>query len=154
MWVDERTRFANAVSVDTSGSATKLIGDVIDTGDARDLGAGHGGPYLVIQVTEAFAGGTSCQFVLASDAQAALAADGAETRHYASDVFTVAQLTVGFQLQVKLPQGDTSQGEDAISYERYLGIETIQVGTMTAGAITAFLTPDPVGHVTYPDGNN
>lgn len=153
MWLDERTRFANAVGI-TLAAGTNLIGDVIDSGDARDLGAGHGGPYLVIQVTEAFAGGTSCQFILASDAQAALAADGNETRHFASDVFTDAELTVGFQIQVKLPQGDTRQGEDAISYERFLGIETITLGTHTAGAITAFLTPDPVGHVTYPDGNN
>ena len=153
MWLDERSKFATAVSV-AAAAGTNLIGDVMDTGDARDLGAGHGGPYLVIQVTEAFASGTSCQFVLASDAQAALAADGNETRHFASDVFLDAELTVGFQIQVKLPQGDTKQGEDTIGYERYLGIETITVGTHTAGAITAFLTPDPVGHVTYPDGNN
>ncbi len=154
MWLDERTRFCNAVAVDTSGSATKLIGDVVDTGDPRDLGVE--GPYLIIQVTTAFAGGTSCQFVLASDAQAALAADGAETRHYTSDVFTVAQLTAGFSLSVKLPSGDTARGEDTIGYERYLGIETIQVGTMTAGAISAFLSPDPYGTgvVMYPDGSN
>ena len=153
MILDERTKFATAVSV-AAAAGTNLIGDVIDTGDARDLGAGHGGPYLVIQVTTAFTGGTACQFILASDAQAALAADGNETRHYTSDLFLDAELTVGFQIQAKLPQGDTKQGEDAIGYERYLGIETITVGTHTAGAITAFLTLDPIGHVTYPDGNN
>ena len=153
MILDERTKFATAVSV-AAAAGTNLIGDVVDSGDARDLGGGHGGPYVVIQVTEAFAGGTSCQFVLASDAQAALAADGSETRHWASDVFTDAQLTVGLTIQFKMPGGDTAQGEDAIGYERYLGIETITVGTHTAGAITAFMTPDPYGSVTYPDGNN
>jgi hypothetical protein len=153
MWIDERTRFANAVDI-TLAAGTNLIGDVVDTGDARDLGVD--GPYLIIQVTTAFAGGTSCQFVLASDAQAALAADGNETRHYASDVFTDAQLTAGFSLSVKLPSGDTAQGEDTIGYERFLGMETITLGTHTAGAISAFLSPDPYGTgvVLYPDANN
>ncbi len=153
MWIDERTRFANAVDV-AAAAGTNLIGDVVDTGDPRDLGVE--GPYLTIQVTTAFAGGTSCQFVLASDAQAALTADGNETRHFASDVFTDAQLTAGFSLSIKLPSGDTAQGEDTIGYERYLGIETITLGTHTAGAISAFLTPDAYGTgvVLYPDGNN
>ena len=153
MWMDKRAEFCDGVSVDTSGSATKLIGNVMDLGVAQDIGAGHP-TYLIIQVTEQFAGGTSCQFVLASDAQAALAADGSETRHYASDVYTVAQLTPGFTMSIPLPSGDTVQGEDTAGYERYLGMETIQVGTMSAGKINAFLSPDSYGNVTYPDGNN
>ena len=153
MWMDERTEFCDGVSVDTSGSATKQIGSHVDLGVSQDIGAGHP-TYLIIQVSEAFAGGTSCQFVLASDAQDPLAADGSETRHYASDVFTIAQLTLGFTMSIPLPSGDTIQGEDRTGYERFLGIETVQVGTMSAGAINAFLSPDSYGNVTYPDGNN
>lgn len=152
MWIDERAEFADAEGI-TFGAGTNLIGDVMDLGDSRDVGAGN--PiYLVIQVTTAFAGGTSMQFVLASDAQAAIATSGAETRHYASDVFTDAQLTAGLTFSVSLPMGDTARGEDTIGYERYLGVLGIGVGTHTAGAINAFLSPDPVGWVAYPDGNN
>ena len=151
MWMDERSEFCDAVNV-AAAAGTNLIGDVMDLEDSRDVGV-HG-PYLIIQVTTAFAGGTSCQFVLASDAQAALAADGNETRHYTSDVFTDAQLTAGFSMSIKLPSGDTARGEDAIGYERFLGMETITLGTHTAGAINAFLSPESYGNVRYPDGNN
>ena len=153
MWLDERSEFCDAVAVPTSGAATTLLGDVMDLGSARDIGAGK--PiYLVIQVSTAFAGGTAMQFVLASDSQAAISVDGSETRHNVTDVFTVAQLTAGFSMSVALSAGDTAQGEDTAGYERYLGILGIGTGTQTAGAINAFLSPDPVGYVTYPDGNN
>ena len=94
------------------------------------------------------------QFVLASDSGAAIATDGSETRHNVTDVFTVAQLTAGFSMSVALSAGDTARGEDTVGYERYLGILGIGVGTHTAGAINAFLSPDPVGYAMYPDGNN
>ncbi len=152
MWMDKRAEFCDDIAVSTGGSATVAIGEVIDTGDARDHGVF--GPHLVIQVSEAFTGGTSCQFVLASDAQDPLSADGNETRHYASDVFTVGQLTLGFTLSIPLPTGDTAQGEDSVGYERYLGIETVLVGVMTAGKIRAFLSPDPYSSNVYPEGNN
>lgn len=153
MWMDERAEFADAVAVSTGGSGTNLIGDVMDLGVARDIGAGK--PiYLVIQVSTAFAGGTSMQFVLASDSAAAIATDGSETRHNVTDVFTVAQLTAGLSFSFALMAGDTARGEDTVGYERYLGILGIGVGTHTAGAIRAFLSPDPVGYVMYPDGNN
>ncbi len=152
MWMDKRSEFADGVSV-AAAAGTNLIGNVMDLGVSQDIGAGH--PiYLIIQVTEQFAGGTACQFVLASDAQDPLAADGSETRHYASDVLTVAQLTPGFTMSIPLPSGDTIQGEDTAGYERFLGMETIITGTMSAGAINAFLSPDSYGNVTYPDGNN
>lgn len=154
MWMDERLEFANGEAVSTAGAATRLIGDVVDLGDARDIGVGPKALYLILQVSTAFAGGTSMQFILASDSVAAIAVDGSETRHYASDVFTVAQLTAGFTMSIKLPSGDTAQGEDTIGYERYLGILGIGVGTQSAGAINAFLSPDSYGNVLYPDANN
>ena len=110
--------------------------------------------FVMFNVDVAFAGGTSMQFVLASDSAAAIATDGTETRHGASDVFTVAQLTQGFKFGFALPFGDTAQGEDAAGYERYLGILGIGLGTMTAGTISAYLTRDKAGWIAYPDGNN
>ncbi len=153
MIMDERNQFANKVEV-TLGAGSNLIGDVIDNGSPnRDLGQGH--PlYVVFQVATAFAGGTSFQFVLASDSQEAIANDGSETVHYRSDVFTTAQLTAGMKFSFALPFGDTSQGEDAPGYERFLGIYGVGVGTHTAGKISAYLTPDPSGWISYPDGNN
>ena len=152
MWMDSRAEFCDGVSV-AAAAGTNLIGNVMDLGVSQDIGAGHP-TYLIIQVSEAFAGGTSAQFVLASDAQAALAADGNESRHYTSDVFLDAELTLGFTMSIALPSGDTKQGEDNAGYERYLGMETITVGTHSAGAINAFLSPDSYGNVHYPDGNN
>ncbi len=152
MWMDKRAEFCDDIAVSTAGSGTYAIGEVMDTGDARDHGVF--GPHLIIQVSEAFAGATSCQFILASDAQDPLAADGGETRHYTSDVFTVGQLTLGFTISIPLPTGDTVQGEDSVGYERYLGIETIIVGSNSAGKIRAFLSPDPYSNNIYPQGNN
>ena len=152
MWIDERSEFADAEALATA-AGTNLVGDVMDLTTNRDIGQGHP-MYLVIQVTAAAAGGTAYQFVLASDSAAAIATDGTETRHWASDVFTDAQLTAGFTLTFALPMGDTARGEDTAGYERYLGILAIGTGTHTAGSINAFLTPDPYGWTTYPDANN
>lgn len=153
MWLDERLELADAVEI-TFGSGSNLIGDVLDLGAApRDVGQGQP-MYLVLMVGTAFASGTSMQFILASDSVAGLAVDGSETRHYTSDVFTDAQLTAGFKLVIPLPMGDTARGEDTAGYERFLGIIGVGVGTHTAGTINAFLTSDPSGWTSYPDGNN
>lgn len=152
MWIDERAEFADATAL-TAGAGTNLVGDVMDLSSNRDIGQGHP-MYLVIQVSTAAAGGTSFQFILASDSAAAISTDGTETRHWASDVFTDAQLTAGFTLTFALPMGDTATGEDTAGYERYLGVLAVGVGTHTGGAINAFLTPDPYGWTSYPDGNN
>ncbi len=152
MWLDERSEFADAVAL-TLAAGTNLVGDVMDLSSNRDIGQGH--PiYLVIQVTTAMAGGTAFQFILASDSGAAIATTGAETRHWASDVFTDAQLTAGFSFGFALPFGDTARGEGVSGYERFLGILAVGTGTHTAGAINAFLTPDPHGWTSYPDATN
>ena len=150
MILDERSEFAAAVAV-TLGAGTNLIGDVMDLGSVRDIGQGKP-TYLVIQVTTAFAGGTAFAFILASDAQAALATNGNETRHYRSDVFLDADLIVGFKMTIPLPMGDVAAS--VTPYERYLGVLGVGTGTHTAGAIDAFLSLDPSGWRSYPDGNN
>ena len=108
MITDQRTTFAEDVAI-TLGAGTNLIGDVIDAGSARDLGAGKA-IYLNILVTEAFAGGTDMSFVLASDGAAAISTNGSENRHNVTDVFTDAQLTLGFRPPVETsnPRSDTS----------------------------------------------
>ena len=152
MHMDERSEFADAVTV-TFGAGTNLIGDVMDLETVRDIGAAKPTKYLVLQVSTAFAGGASFQFVLASDAQAAISTDGTETRHYLSDVFAVADLIQGFQMAIPLPTGDVANSVNP--YERFLGVLGVGVGTQTAGAINAFLTLDPPDSKrSYPDAQN
>lgn len=152
MLLDERSEFADATALITTGAATTLIGDVMDLEDVRDLGAGKTPTYLVIQVSTAVAGGTAVQFVLASDSTEAISVDGTESRHYLSDVFAVADLVQGFQLIVPLPAGDVAAS--VTPYERFLGILAVGTGTQSAGAINAFLTASPPARRSYPDAAN
>lgn len=151
MILDERNEFADAASV-AAAAGTALIGDVIDTEVLRDMGAGR--PiYLVITVdTSIITGGAAgtIQFILASDAQAAIATDGSATVHWSSKAFVtdddaLNELDAGYRIAVALPQG-------LPAYERYLGILcTIATTTVTAGKINAFLTLDPAIWKAYND---
>jgi len=147
MILDERLEFADATALDTTGAATKLVGDVIDLGAAsRDIGQGE--PlYLCIQVDTAVtsAGDATVAFELASDAQAAIAVDGSATSHFKTAAIGKANLVTGYRaVMVALPSG---------TYERYLGIlATVGTAALTAGKVNAFLTKDPNGWKAYPDG--
>jgi hypothetical protein len=147
MILDERTEFADALSV-AAAAGTALIGDVIDLGlPARDVGMGEQ-LWLVItcdtEITTAAGAGT-VKFQLVSDAQAAIATDGTATVHYDSGTFVTnvaasndPVLNAGEVIvAVALPvQGKV--------YERFLGILCITATTTTnAGKINAFLTLDP-----------
>jgi hypothetical protein len=160
MIMDERLEFADAVSV-AAAAGTALIGDVIDLGSvARDMGSGEP-MYLVITVdTEIITGGTAgtIKFLLASDAQAAIAVDGTASVHADTGTFVTddaaansAQLNAGAILYY-----GTLPGEGTL-YERYLGILcTIATTTVTAGKINAFLTLDPPRNLAriYAEGAN
>ena len=155
MILDEGLEFADATALDTTGTDTDLIGDVIDIGVARDIGQGQ--PlYFVVQITTALTSGGSAtvQFSLASDSVEDVATDGTQSIHFLSNAIAVADLTAGKKLIFPLPMGD---GDAAITtgYERYLGFQTVTaVAALTAGAVNAFLTLDPHGSKNYPDANN
>ena len=152
MILDERNEFADATSLNTGAAGTYLLGDVIDLGVpgspnlVRDLGVGEPSTYLVLQVdTTATSGGSATgSFILASDAQAAIATDGSATNHFQTPAFAVATLTAGRTLAViKLPSG---------SYERYLGIlQVTGTAAFTAGKVNAFITSDPSRWSAYAD---
>lgn len=158
MILDERLEFADATSV-AAAAGTALIGDVIDLTVARDIGSGKP-MWLVITVdTEIITGGSAgtIQFVLASDAQAAIATDGSATAHFTSRAFVTddsaandtamnaGQMPVCVALPLEGPV-----------YERYLGIlAIIATTTVTAGKINAFLTFDqPSNLKVYADAAN
>lgn len=158
MILDERTEFADAVSV-AAAAGTALIGDVIDLGSVhRDIGMGQPLWLVITTDTEIITGGNAgtLQFLLASDAAAAIATDGSATVHWASRAFVTddsaandAQMNAGAVIAcVALPV------EGAV-YERYLGILAVTATTTTtAGKINAFLTPDPTGWKAYAEGAN
>jgi hypothetical protein len=154
MILDERTEFADAVSV-AAVASTILVGDVIDLSVVRDIG-NMSRLYFVITVdTEIITGGSAGTiiFSLASDAQAAIATDGTATVHFASRSFVTDDSAAndailnagGMPVCVQLP----SEGP---AYERYLGVlATIVTTTTTAGKINAFLCADPKKWKAYPD---
>lgn len=149
MIMDERLEFADATALDTSGTDTDLIGDVIDLGSVTS-DIGNGQPiYLVVQVDTAVTSGGSAtvDFKLLSDAAAAIAVDGTATQHFASGPVAKATLIAGYTVAVvALPIG---------TYERFLGVATTTAAAaLTAGKINAFLTYDPVGWTALPDAVN
>lgn len=144
---DERTEFADATALDTNGTGLVLVGDVIDLGVARNIGAGKPPLYLVIEIDTALTsdGAATCGFVLASDAQAAIAVDGSATEHARTALIGKATLVAGYKFVLPLP------GEGP-AYERYLGIlQNVGTAALTAGKINAFLTADPKQYKAYAD---
>jgi hypothetical protein len=156
MILDERTEFADAVSV-AAAAGTALIGDVVDTSVIRDHGRGKPPIYLMITTdTEIITGGSAgtIQFALVSDAAAAIATDGSASVHFLTKAFVTddaavndAELNAGGVIAcVALPM-------EGVPYERYLGIlAIIATTTVTAGKINAFLTMDPARWKAYPNG--
>lgn len=154
MIMDERLEFADAASV-AAAAGTALIGDVIDLQTAFDVGQGEP-MYLVITIdTSIITGGNAgtVQFVLASDAQAAIATDGSATAHWTSKAYVtdddaLNELDAGAKIVVPIPW-------ELPVYERYLGILAITATTTTtAGKINAFLTHDVGKFKAYADGVN
>ena len=156
MILDERLEFADAASV-AAAAGTSLLGDVVDLGSVtRDIGVGDGLFFTITVDTEVITGGAAgtIRFQLASDAQAAIATDGSATVHWDSGVIVTddaaansALLNAGALLaQVALPLVGPV-------YERYLGVlVTIATTTVTAGAVSAFITPDQSSHRYYAQG--
>jgi len=151
MFMDSRNEFADAVALNLGAAGSYLVGNVIDTKPASispnttvDLEGSD--LYLVIQVdtTVTSGGAGTAAFSLASDAQAAIAADGSQSEHFRTKAFALAEMVAGAILAcVKLPRG---------AYERYLGVvQTTAVAALTGGKINAFLTSDPALWKAYAD---
>lgn len=136
MYVDAKSLFAEEQDVSGTDSVT-LSENVVDLGVASPPDHFRGEPmYLVIQVTTAFAGGTSCEFTLVTDSAASIATDGSASEHVSSGAYPVADLAANSRIVLALP----AQSQ---SLERYMGVLATTVGAVSAGAITAFLTHDP-----------
>lgn len=151
MWLDDRLEIADAVSLNTGGAASYLIGDQIDLGSiGRDVGNGE--PlYFVITVdtaiTTAGAAGT-VSFSLVSDDSASIATNGTATVHATSQAFTTGSTAIAagtVLFAVALPMAGAT-------YERYLGLlQTTGTTALNAGKINAFLTSDVSRWKAYAD---
>lgn len=152
MILDERTEFADAVSV-AGAAGTAILGDVIDLGVAgRDIGAAE---HLFFDITvdtaivTAGSAGT-IRFQLVSAPTATITTN--TVVHYdsgpiATGAAAAGLTTTGAMLaQIGLPMRGNV-------YSRYLGVLVI-VGTtsISAGAVSAFLTPDKHNVSYYADG--
>jgi len=152
MIMDEFNEFADGDTGVQIAAGSALIGDVID------LGAGGTGflgkqMFLVVQVDteiDSAGDGASVQIQLVSDAAAAIATDGSASVHVDLGTIAEADLTEGKTFVIPVPpRGGVNE------FERYLGIvATVSGETVTAGAVSAFLTMDPTLWKSYADGNN
>lgn len=157
MILDERSEFCDATSVVKTAGASYLVGDVMDLTVARNIGAGLPPLYLVIQVdTEIITAGSAgtIEFLLCSDAQAAIAVDGTQTVHFRSRAFVTddsaandAEMNAGgVPVCIAIPM-------EGKVYERYLGVVvTVTTTDTTAGKINAFLTTNPKAWKALDDG--
>lgn len=156
MLLDERSEFADAVSVSAS-AGTALIGSQIDSVVVRDMGQGQPVYLAILTSTEIITGGSAgtLLFQLASDASAAISTSTA-TIH----LQTAALVTDGTDANAtEFKAGGViffgALPAEGVPYERYLGILAVTATTTTTeGAINAFLTLDPHGWKSYPDANN
>lgn len=143
--LDRRNEFTAASTGAAKAAGNAILGDVVDLGDVptlRDIGSGE--PlYLVISVDTTFVGATSTsQFQLVSDSTANLATS--RTVHLDTGTVGVATWVKGYRKIIALPIEAT--------YERYLGIwYTVATATVTAGAVSIFLTKDVAKWTPYPD---
>lgn len=136
MILDERTEFADAVAV-SGAAATRLVGDVLDLQTpGRDVGTGEE-IFAVVSVEVAPAGADTVEFIIASDAAAAIATDGTATQHYTTGAVAIASLPAGKTFAFALPP-------EGHVYERFVGllVKNVGAGALTALVVNAYLTKD------------
>jgi len=131
-------------------TSTAISGNVIDLRNAASPATadeaiqGGVGLWLVVQTLTAFTTGTSATLTitLESAADAGLTSGPVVHSTLISGALVAALPANTVLSRLQLPSAD---------YKRYLGLRyTVGVGTMTAGTIHAFLTPDIQRNVNYP----
>lgn len=156
MFLDKRAEFADAASV-AQATGTYNLPNQIDLLTARDIGNGR--PlYLAITVdTEIITGGSAgtIHFLLVSDATASIATDGSASLHFRSQAF-VTDGTDATEMRAGKTVVMFALPLEALEpYERFLGVQyVVTTTTITAGAVNAFLTPDPSAWKALPDASN
>jgi len=143
---DFNLTFADAEA--TGNTGTRIVGDVINLEDVRDIGSGQS-LYLVLSVETAIAAGTdgTIQFALTTGTDASLSSP---VNLLTSAVYDAeAGVEAGtYIFNVALPM-------EGPAYKQYLGVrEIVAEANTSAGAINAYLTLDPVAYRSYPKAND
>lgn len=134
MLLDGETQFSNRQALTATAASTNVI-DLSPTGTRpntttplrRDIGGWDND--LLVQVTQDFAGGTSVQVQIQTDDNAAFSSPTVVGQTAA---IPVADLKAGYRFAL----GDFPVG----TAERFVRLNYVVVGTMTAGTITAAVT--------------
>lgn len=147
----------SGANTDAPTTGTQVASNIIDLGlngiptsanggGARDMGVGDDPMLkLLVQVTTAFASGTSLQLVLSGAPDNGSGAPGSYTTMWTSAAIAEASLVVGAQLaNIDVPRPVPGQ-----AMPRFLRLQFVTVGTHTAGAVEATIVLDrfdqPVG---------
>ncbi len=135
--IDALNRFSQNQAITTTAVST----NVIDLGAPRDIGPGEFPLQIQCYVTTGFAGGTSLQV------QAQGSVDNSTwTTYVESAAIVTAALTAGAKLlAISWPH----RGPGA-ALPRYIRLNYVVVGTMTAGAVTSDLVLTRRDATTYP----
>ena len=127
----------------TGNGTTVVSANTIDLSQARDIGEGEA-MYERVEVTTAFVGGTSVEAQIIVSASANL---GTPTVIGTTGAIPVASLVAGARFAARMNAQIASLGM------RYLGIQYVIVGNMTAGGVYADFGPGfQDGQKFYPSG--
>lgn len=146
MILDLQSKFSDVQAVTVTAISTNVL-DLRNAATPALADEGMSGPelWLILQVGTAFTAGGAATMTITLESDSAVGLATSPVVHYTSPAIPVASLVAGFTaVRVQLPSGD---------YKRYLGVRfTIATGPMTAGTISAYLTPDAQRNVIYPTG--
>jgi hypothetical protein len=133
MITDAQTRFSTAQALTTG---TQLSTNAYDLGVARDVGRG-GDIRVFVNIQTTFTGGTSLQVNVVESANSDLSSASVILT---GPVVAEASLLAGKRiLDVNLPQ----------TSKRYVGLQYVNVGTHTAGAVDAGMVLDTDSGTTF-----
>lgn len=107
---------------DTTGGLPTAVSNIVDLGDGSDL-------EIDFSVLTAFAGGTSLELRIVTSDDTAQATN--KTVLASSGAIPIASLGAGQKVTLKIPRGEPR------AIRRYLGVDYVIVGTMSAGAVFA-----------------
>lgn len=127
-----------------ASGASVLSTNTVDLGTARDIGEGSDYAFGRIEVTTAFAGGTSAEFQIITADDAALTTNVKVLG--STGAIPVASLTAGARFVCEINPVIGTKGQ------RYVGGRTVNVGANTAGSIYADIGAEVQDFKTYAVG--
>ncbi len=130
MLMDKNLLLADGLAI-TAANTYETDSIDLEKANPRQIGDGEA-VRVLIQATEAFAGGTSAQFQLVEATNDALTAGVTVLRE--TPAILTADLTLGAKFTLFVPPAQLTK--------RYLGVRIISVGTFTTGEIDAGIVWD------------